>query len=345
MYSRALDFPFFTDLNTVYANVNLDTLLYPLNTKFTLGSMMKIIELFLRTGKVSRNCSIDELVEAVDYLSVLNETNVDRFTKFLTDETIISRPGWNIIWEHRNCDDYVYIIKENHIRCLEGYIKRKGVCRTLAECAIKNGRVECLDLLIKNGCILDEMLARSAVIENKFECLKLVVSNLDRLEHLALPLAAIDKQDLNSLNFLIDSGCCLDELLAVHAVSTDNDICLELLVSKGCPISENVANGAAGRGNYNCLRILVEGGCEITEQTAYNAANNFDCLKLLIENGCKLSAYVMSSAAVGGSIECIKLLISVGCDMNEYATISAIKYGNFECLKLLINNGCKIKPD
>ena len=157
--------------------------------------------------------------------------------------------------------------------------------------AAKNGNINLLKYLHKNGCIWDEETIGNAVKNGHYDC----------------------------LIYAHENGCSMDLDICKYAALHGHLDCLIYAHEKGYPWAESTCNEAAENGHLECLKYAHENGCPWNEWTTEYAAknNHLDCLMYAHENGCPWNELTCIYAADNGHLYCLNYAIDNGCPFDK----------------------------
>jgi hypothetical protein len=159
--------------------------------------------------------------------------------------------------------------------------------------------------------------------------------------------AVIKSQNMETLKWLIEMGCDIDETTFEVAVETGN---LEMVIwfkDMGCTMQwNNIFSSAIRGGNIELLKWLKEQGCMWDEDTIASAIclGDLHILTWLKENGCPWhwNSYGLALSIITTKPHVIEWLKENDCPINIVDAYNAAVYGNLEFMKWVVNvKGCK----
>lgn len=157
--------------------------------------------------------------------------------------------------------------------------------------------------------------------------------------------------DIRVLQYIVDSGCVVDEAEECAAAYAGNLDCLKFVYDTyrrdqlDLPKGPKLCGVAAAKGNLEVLKFAHENGYEFDVWTCAEAAANghLSCLKFAHETGCPWDVKTMHGAAVKGHLDCLAYACERGCSWYPFflgTTADVAAAGQLECLKYLHEHGC-----
>ena len=272
----------------------------------------------------------------------------------------------------QNPDDFTHkIFNYEHIESLN---------LKICEYAAKNGHLECLKYVHKNGYQLDEWTCYFAAFNGHLECLKYAHKNncynIDSIlnsDNCICYLAAFNGH-LECLKYMIriiNKNYRNDDQYTCNFATINGHLdCLKYAYENGYPFGEgthmrfenkftNTCDIAVEYEYLDCLKYALDNGCVLDEEILIKLAshNNFKVIKFLNENYLELldiSIFIIVNnykwdesltalIAFNGDLKALKIYIKYGCPwLTEKTTYYAIKKGHYECFKYAIENECLV---
>lgn len=243
-------------------NENFDGVKYLLDGNYTLVQVCNTVLDFLNFDTVST--TIENLIQAADYLGAINEYTVSKFQKFLNPQKH-DLPGWSEIYRHRGCEKVKFAAENGHIICLQLCIKNKSTMdKNAVNGATKNGHLACLKHLVENNCPMNNEAIHHAVENGQMECLEYLVENNCPIDSYAAEIAA-KNGNAKCLEYLIDNNCPLTANAMCRAIEHGHFECLEYLVANNCPM-DNAMLCAVEYRQVKCLNYMLK-NCPIDKST------------------------------------------------------------------------------
>jgi hypothetical protein len=179
------------------------------------------------------------------------------------------------------------------------FFKNCTICTNCTNAA-KNGHLDCLEYLNKNGCHWDEDYIGAVAAKNGH---------------------------LDILMYAHDYGCSLDEINFLDAAEDGHLDILKYAYEHGCPWDENTCSFAASAGHLDILMYAHKNKCPWDEFTCAWAAYNghLDCLKYAHENGCPWTERTCTLAADGGHLNCLQYAVENGCPIDKEKCLKNVK--------------------
>lgn len=347
---------------------------YPLNKNYTLLGVANMILGFLNFGTVG---NVEDLIQAANFLGAINEHTVSKFQIFLQPQTNCDRPGWNVIYEHRDCNDACFAATHGHVICLRRSIEMgfSIMDKFLSNCAAEKGQIQCLQYLFENKCPMHSDVVAIAAENGHFTCVKYLVENKCSFNEDAI-CRTLETGHFECLKYLLEkyleAECPMSSTPIELAIKNDLFECFKYLIEKKCPMSEFAIYIAIRNPRFDFFKILVENNCPFDnfsisfaidyenvecldylikktrtfwgvqdEELALEHVikrNSVKCLKCLVDNNYDMEGAI-AHAAMYNSLDCLSYLMNLGLPVDRWAISQAALHGNLECLECLIKNG------
>ena len=213
--------------------------------------------------------------------------------------------------------------------------QRDWLGRTPLMRAAEKGRTDCVEYLLQNGAIVDDMFTAA------------------RIGHLEVMKRLVEGgQDVNQRDRR-------ERTPLMYAAGEGHTDCVEYLLQNGAQLDlkgwwgETALHLAAERGCLEVMKRLVGAGQDVNQRdgkewtTLMEAAEkgHTDCVEYLIKNGAHFN---MFDAAQIGMLDWLKRLVDAGQDVNQRdrkertPLMCAAEKGHTDCVEYLIQNGAQL---
>ncbi|XP_071098534.1 serine/threonine-protein phosphatase 6 regulatory ankyrin repeat subunit A-like [Haliotis cracherodii] len=244
-------------------------------------------------------------------------------------------------------------------------------------CAIENGHVEVVQLLVRRGCEVDNQEGlRCACKSLNTYVVQLFLDRGAEVDGDAV-FNACEAGDLSIISMLFDQGASVnmtssDGYTPLHSSCGYNPKVVSLLLEKGASVNhcsnvkgDTPLHKAAVWGSTKCVDMLLKAGADVKVQnnigdTPLHAAagrGSKECVDMLLKAGADVNVQnnagdtPLHAAAGRGSPECVDMLLKAGADVEAQNNAgdtplhkaTAAGQGSTECVDMLLKAGADVK--
>lgn len=237
-----------------------------------------------------------------------------------------------------------YAVEYGQLSILQFLLKKCKAPVTACNTAAKNGHLNCVVELFKNGYSWTKQDIVDAAQRNHLDCVQFMIENgrqhLDYGEIILNVLKSKNPESFNLFKYILDKKQKKkidksDSAFCIAAAKGGSVECLQYLHEQGFRWDEKTCSTAAAYNSLEALKYARKHGCPWNERACACAAMNghLDCLKYLVENGCPINTSTYVNANEGGSVQCLEYL----CEINyELCSLANFKNTLTDCL---VENG------
>ena len=266
--------------------------------------------------------NIENLVNGTN--NILNLGNF-KFAKYLIERDYKYSPI--NLW---NCCYLAH--EENNKDFLDYALPLCSKSSSISEECSKNGLLNLLEFLVKNGCKIDEKTFKGAAYNSQINCLR-YLHQINCPWNIDVYNTAIERKNVNNLKYLHENGYPWDESCVSTAIEHSSDYCLSYLLINKCPALDPIGC-AIKMDNSVSLEILHENGykfdIEISDMIClFVREKKNKCLKYLLENNLpddKFGEDLIKIAIEVRNHDTLSILSSVGYKLNEREEFLLEKY-------------------
>jgi len=271
--------------------------------------------------------------------NILNLGNF-KFAKYLIERDYKYSPI--NLW---NCCYFAHV--ENNKDFLDYALPLCLKSSSISEECSKNGLLNLLEFLVKNGCKIDEKTFKGAAYNSQINCLR-YLHQINCPWNIDVYNTAIERKNLNNLKYLHENGYIWDESCVSTAIEHSSDYCLSYLLINKCPALDPIGC-AIKMDNSVSLEILHENGYKFDIEISdiiclFVRERKNKCLKYLLENNLpddKFGEDLIKIAIEVRNFDTLSILSSVGYKLNERVEFLLERYKSCEeSVKLYKNFWC-----
>ena len=153
--------------------------------------------------------------------------------------------------------------------------------------------------------------------------------------------------NINTINYLIENNCPINEWIMVKAVSIGNFELMEYLYKKNIPLTKWSTAFACKCKNDSVLKWLISKNCPYDNLTFYFACSsgNLKIVKFLFNIGCPLNNNCYAWAIKKDHLHIIKWLFSKNIPITNFKLEFYIRQNNFKSIIWSMNNMIYSRPN
>lgn len=183
------------------------------------------------------------------------------------------------------------------------------------------------------------ILCKTAACYGSLRCLKYYHKLIGELPA-DLHITAINYDNLNILQYLIDNGHVLNEEIEWQLKALRSPTIRKYLIKLGYRFHHDVCDSAIRVHNIDILQDLFEAGYKFTSKTALLALTcyNFECLKFVCENGAYIDKDCTLNAVLTNNIKALRVLHECGATITDDIVFHSAMNGFVGCLQYALKH-------